>query len=170
MKKTRTKILAGTALLLGVALAAGIVWAKATKTAVSGTYESEFGSPERMWIDDEGVLHVRRMPTKLTFPAVGTTGDLVGTGTGMVNVNLDLVTGTEDLQSFWIWNVSWGSLSGTFEGRLDLEAEEHIGYGTAVLHGTAGDFVGMKMLIDVRAYGIGKPVEFEGIVLDPHGE
>lgn len=171
MKKAKTMILAGTALLLAVALAAGIVWAKATKTAVSGTYTSIIvGEPERSWIDDEGILHVRRMPTLITFAD----GDLVGTATGIVNLNLTWTSeepsGTGDVTSFWTMNVSWGGLSGTFEGRFTADVIEHWADAKAVLHGTAGDFVGMKMLLNIHGGSFGTPLEYEGIVLDPHGE
>jgi len=170
MKKTRTKILAGTALLMGVVLAAGILCAKATKTPVSGTYSSEIvGPPERQWIDDEGILHIRRMPTLATFSAPGS--DLVGTVNGIANFNLTWPSGTGDGSAFWIMNVSWRGLSGTFEGRFTADIVEHYAAeAKAILHGTAGDFVGMKMLLSIQGGSYGTPLEFEGIVLDPHGE
>ena len=166
MKKAKIKILAGTALLLAAMLVAGIVWAKATKAAISGTYTSMIvGEPERSWIDEEGILHVRRMPTLTTF----TSGDLVGTVNGIANYNLTWPSGTGDGSAFWVMNVSWQGLSGTFEGRFTADIVEHWAEAEAILHGTAGDFVGMKMLLSVEGGSYGFPLEFDGVILDPHG-
>ncbi len=170
MKKRNVMILSGIAVLFSVIFAMTVVGAKATKTAVSGTYSSIIvGSPERMWTSGGGILHIRRMPTQLTFPAPGTTSDLVGTGIGVVNLNLD-PSGTGDVTSFWTLNVSWGSLSGTFEGRFTAKVIENVADAKAVLHGTADDFVGMKMHLKIHGGSFGTPLEFEGIILDPHGE
>jgi len=171
MKKRKVLILSGVVVLFGVLFAMTLVGAKATKTAVSGTYSSIIvGEPERSWIDDEGILHLRRMPTLITFPAPGYTGDLVGTATGISNFNLTWPSGTGDGTSFWTLNVSWRGLSGTFEGRFTADIIEHWAEAEAILHGTAGDFVGMKMLLNIHGGGFETPLEFEGIVLDPHGE
>ena len=171
MKTTRTKILAGVVLLAVVLLITGIVWAKATKTAVTGitlVTPSE-QEPLREWIDDDGIWHVRGEVADYEF-----LGDLVGTGVGVVNLNLDLSTGNGDESGYSTSELTWGELSGTFEGHFSVTYTGWVGVGHGVYHGT-GDFAGMKLMEDFTIDFTVTPeppyvVNFEGIILDPHGE
>ncbi len=87
MKRTRIRILAGVVLLAAVLLITGIVWAKATKTPIAGTQTVQStGDPAPDWVDDEGIIHYRGLPGVMTFP----TGDVTGTGSYVVNVNLSV--------------------------------------------------------------------------------
>jgi hypothetical protein len=173
MKKTRTKILAGVVLLAAVLLITGIVWAEATHTPIAGTETiTVTGPPVRLWEDDEGIAHYRGLPGVIDFPS----GDLDGTGSFVVNVNLDPVTGNGDESGAATINVTWGELSGTFEGRLTATFTAGISSGTVVYHGISGDFQGMKMMmsysLDTTTGPPGTPwlATYEAIVLDPHGE
>ncbi len=173
MKKKRTKILAGVVLLAAVLLITGIVWAKATKIPIAGTETiTVTGPPVRDWVDDEGIAHYRGLPGVIGFPS----GDLVGTGSFVVNVNLDTVTGNGDESGAARINVTWGTLSGTFEGRLTAIFTAGISNGTAVYHGISGDFQGMKMMMSyilnttTGDVGTPWPATYTAIVLDPHGE
>jgi hypothetical protein len=168
MNKTRTKILAGVVLLAAVLLITGIAYAKATKTPVTGTTEVvPRGSAEREWIDDDGILHIRGESADYVF-----SGDLVGTGLGVVNINIDPLTGNGDESGYSTSELTWGELSGTFEGSFSVTYTGGVGVGHGVYHGT-GDFAGMKLMEDFTVdLTIGPPyvVNFEGIILDPHGE
>ena len=173
MKKTRTKILAGVVLLAAVLLITGIVWAKATKTQISGTQTVEVtGTPERLWVDDEGIVHYRGLPGVIGFPS----GDVEGEGSYVVNVNLDPATGNGDESGTATLNLTWGELSGTVEGRFTGIYTAGISNGTGVYHGISGDFLGMKMMWSYILDGTTGPVgsvwgaTYTAIVLDPHGE
>ena len=172
MKKARTKILAGVVLLVAVLLITGIAWAKATKTPISGTQTVQStGTPVRFWVDDEGIVHYRGLPGVMTF-----SGDVVGTGSFVVNANLDTVTGNGDESGTATADLAWGELSGTIEGRFSGTYTAGISYGTGVYHGTGGDFLGMKMMWSYILDGTTGPVgtvwdaTYTAIVVDPHGE
>jgi hypothetical protein len=172
MKNTRTKILAGVVLLAAVLLITGIVWAKATHTPISGTQTVQStGTPVRFWVDDEGIVHYRGLYGVMTF-----SGDVVGTGSFVVNANLDPATGNGDESGTAAADLTWGELSGTIEGRFTGTYTAGISYGTGVYHGTSGDFVGMKMMWSYILDGTTGPVgtvwdaTYTAIILDPHGE
>ncbi len=171
MKKTRTNILAGVVLLTIVLLITGIAWGKATKTPISGTLTVQMaGPPMRYWVDEQGIAHYRGLPSVYDFIS----GDLDGTGSSVVNVDVDLATGNGHESGAATYNVTWGELSGDFEGRLTGTYTAGICTGTAVYHGISGDFVGMKMMMSY-SYVLGIPgepwpVTYQAIVLDPHGE
>jgi len=166
MKKTRTKILAGVVLLVAVLLITGIVWAKATETPVIGTRTVTPLSPGRQWTDDDGIWHIRGASGVVDY-----SGDLVGTGTYKVNLNLDMFTGNGDENGYSVSQLTWGGLSGTFEGSFSVTYTGFVGIGHGVYHGT-GDFAGMKLMEDIIVYLLADPifVDFDGIILDPHGE
>ena len=166
MKKKRTKILAGVVLLAAVLLITGIAWAKATKTPVTGITEVfPRGSAVREWVDDDGIWHVRGEVVDYVF-----SGDLVGEGVGVVNINLDISTGNGDESGYSTSELTWEGLSGTFEGSFSVTYTEWVGVGHGVYHGT-GDFAGMKLMEDFTIVLV-EPyvVNFDGIILDPHGE
>jgi len=171
MKKTRTKILPLLVLLNATLVVTGIVWAEATHTPISGTQTLTMsGLPARYWIDDEGIAHYRRLPAVMDF----TSGDLDGTGSTVVNVDVDLLTYNGHVSGTAMINVTWGELSGTLEGRGSGTYTAGICNGTFVYHGVSGDFEGMKMTMSF-SYALGEPydpwpVTYQGIVLDPHGE
>ncbi len=164
-------MLTGMLLLTIVMLITGIAWAKATKTPISGTQTVQStGTPARLWVDDEGILHYRGLPGVMTFPS----GDVTGTGSYVVNVNLDLATGNGDESGAATLNLTWGELSGTIEGRFTGIYTAGISNGTGVYHGISGDFVGMKMMWSYQFtagdVGVPWPTTYTAIVVDPHGE
>jgi hypothetical protein len=170
MKKTRTNILAGVVLLAAVLLITGIVWGKATKTPIAGAMTvTVSGPPSRFWRDHQGVAHYRGLPAVLDF----TSGDLVGTGSTVVNVNFDPATGNGDESgAAMLVNVTWGGLIGTLEGRQNGTYTSGVCTGTAVYHGVSGDFEGMKMTMSYSHLlsDVGFDATYTAIVLDPHGE
>ena len=170
MKTTRTKILAGVILLAAVLLITGIAWAKATKPPVTGTtLVTPRGIALMEWIDEDGIWHIRGEVADYEF-----FGDLEGVGVGVVNINLDFSTGNGDESGYSTSELTWGELSGTFEGRFSVTYTGWVGIGHGVYHGT-GDFAEMKLMEDFTI-NLADPeappyvVDFEGFILDPHGE
>jgi hypothetical protein len=140
--------------------------AKATKTPVAGKFVVKPGEGDS-WIDDEGIWHTRGAPAALEF----IDGDLGGTGVAIVNVNLNLMTWDGDESGSVTMELTLGSLSGTFEGRLSNTYTAGAGAGHGVYHGT-GDFAGMKLMINTSFSllgGVPFEVSYWGIILDPHG-
>jgi len=171
MKTIRSKILVGLLLIAVVLIITGIVWAKATKTAVTGTtYVIPSGQePLREWIDEDGIWHVRGEVANYIHE-----GDLEGTGVGIVNLNLDFSTGDGDESGYSTSVMTWEGLSGTFEGSFNMLYTGWVGVGHGVYHGT-GDFTGMKLMEDFIIDFTVTPeppfvVNYEGTILNPHGE
>lgn len=144
---------------------------KATNTAVTGTrFVIPSGqTPTREWTDEDGVWHVRGSVAFVDFE-----GDLVGPGIAVVNLNLDRATGNGDESGYLTAELTWGELSGTFAGRFSLTYTGWVGVGHGVYHGTGG-FAGMKFMEDFVIDFTATPVppyavDFDGIILDPHGK
>ncbi len=154
--------------LIGLLLTAGYAWAEATETPVAGERSviPRAELPKRDWVDDELVWHVRGARADLVL-----SGDMVGTGLAIVNFNLDLMTGDGDESGWVTLELTWGDLSGTFEGRFSTTYTNGAGTGHGVYHGT-GDFAGMKFMEDFSVVLDEPPyvATYEGIILDPHGE
>lgn len=163
MKRPRTKILTGIALLAAVILVAGIVGAKATRTAVEGDVVITSYSPGREWWSN-GILHMRDVG--MTFAM---TGDVQGTGGGTVNNNFDPQTGNGQGWGTEFLDVTWGDLSGTFEGSWTQKVTNFQIVGESVLHGS-GDFAGMLMKSTFTATWGAPGYGYEALILDPHGE
>ena len=148
------------------------VWAtgtaKAIKIEVTGTtwVTPREQEPLRDWIDDDGIWHVRGAVADYEF-----VGDLTGDGIGVVNINLHPITGNGEESGCSISELTLGDVSGTFEGRFSVKYTGWVGIGNGVYHGTGG-FAGMKLMQDFTIdLTTGEPyaVNFEGIILDPHG-
>ncbi len=150
-------------LVVSLLLATSGVQAKATKTPFTFTAaDIALGEPEREWVDDEGILHVRNQAYQFVV-----SGDFDGTLSGLVNVNMDLATGDGDGFGTLLLAVTGGG--GTFEGRFTATFEGGAISGEFVGHGT-GDFEGMKIMGTFAPAGPPPAgLNFEGIVLDPHG-
>ena len=153
------------------ALVLGNVGNGATHTPISGTLTvAVVGQPMLNWEDDEGITHYCGLPAAYEFLS----GDLAGTGGSMVNVNIDPLTGNGDESGASMFNVTWGELSGTLEGRLSATYTAGFSTGTAVYHGVSGDFKGIKLMmsyiLDTTTGPAGTPwlVTYQAIVLDPH--
>ncbi len=155
----------GLLILVGVLLAAttGVMAKPATKTPFTAEQVfDEMDDPEREWVDDDGVLHSRRAPAEFSV-----TGGLVGTGSIVHNQNVDITTGDGDGFGSFFLDVTWGGLSGTFEGRYSGTITAGIFSADFVGHGRGG-FDGMKIM------GSGFPTDpttfaITGIILSPHG-
>ena len=115
--------------------------AAATRVPVSfvATLYVPTGPPDRTWVDDEGVTHVRG------FHAVSdVVGDWVGSEVVDFNQNVDAAGNGDGFASF-VFDVTWAGLSGTFEGRTSVSIEAGVTTADFVMHGT-GEFEGMKAM------------------------
>ena len=158
-------------LSIGLSVALGLlllvpssVRAIATETPyhVTGTV-LHIGNPVRIWVDDEGVRHVRG---RLIMQALA--GDFVGTRVANQSLNIEVSTGNGDGFGSFVETVEWQGLHGTFEGRLTIVSTGGSFVVTTEGHGT-GDFEGMQNR-EVFSAAIGVPTfEGDGIVLNPHG-
>jgi len=147
------------------------VQAKATRTPFTGRETfAPVGDPERAWVDDDGIQHVRGFPILGTFD-----GDLFSWSNDVVfGFNLDLATGDGNGFGTCDFDVTWGEDSGTFEGRFIAKIIGGVGGVFTVDfsgHGS-GDFEGMKIMGtgtgSMTGPGTGW-LEHEGIILNAHG-
>jgi hypothetical protein len=128
----------------------------ATRTAVTFTDTTvSTGTPERMWISDDQMLHVRGQ-TQTT----AVTGDLTGSFQLDVNLNLDLTTGSGVLFGDFTLTTTSGTWTGAFNGTISPD-------------GVSGRFVGQgddgsKITGTFTSIG---PDSFlnEAVILAPHG-
>lgn len=124
--------------------------------------------PGESWISD-GILHVRGEECSFVFIS----GDFVGGGTVVNDVNRNVVTGHGTGIGRVVLNVEWGELSGTFEGHTVLKiGDRGLTTNNAYCHGT-GDFEGMTSMSSFVVLGPPVPgtlIVENGVILDPHGE
>ena len=119
------------------------------------------GPPDRQWVDDDGVTHVRG------FHAISdVVGDFVGTEVVNFNQNIDALGNGDGFTSF-VFDVTWDGLNGTFEGRASVSIEAGVITADFVMHGT-GDFDRMKTMGRARQREDGSFLH-EGVVLIPGG-
>ena len=92
--------------------------------------------PERVWVDDAGVSHIRRL--LFVGPVAG---DLVGTDFILYNENVDTTTGDGDNFGTFVFETVIDGRSGTFEGHFSgpiiggLIQPDFVGQGTGELRG-----------------------------------
>jgi len=160
------------ALLAGVVLMTGIVWAKSTEYSVNCEFKYGSTSMAKNWTDDEGVQHLRGITYWLK--SVAASGNMEIDIAGVCNHNRDLNTGDGN---FWGKDhevvVTWNGLTGTFRGSHDgIRVNFTEASSSHVYQGIDGAFVGWKL----RLNGIWnmdpavKAGDFEGILHNPHGD
>ena len=88
---------------------------------------SSSGTPEKIWVDDEGMTHVREAPFTLTV-----SGDIVGTGTALVSTNFDAADNGDQHGSLTISPAT----GGTWAGHFEMTFIAGVGSGNIVAHGT----------------------------------
>ena len=117
---------------------------------------------ERMWFSDDGILHMRGAPHDGIV-----SGELVGTltYTGDINLNMETYDGTG--QGILCLSVTYGDLSGTFQGRMVIKVNGGYITGMFICHG-AGDFEGMHLKGTCEG-GMGGTYSADAIILNPHG-
>jgi hypothetical protein len=138
-----------------------------TFTPVSGDAHWVIVDPGKVWIDEEGIQHIRDAVMEWEF--LTGEGDLVGSGWGIYNMNIDPLTGEGDTQGFHYLDLSFGPLSGTFAGHADCVINGFVMAGDYIAHGDGG-FEGMKLKMGVTlVFGSGM-AEYDGILHDPKGK
>ena len=134
------------------------------KTPISFEFTNDpDGTFEKEWYSAHGrILHMRGSPHDGDV-----WGDLEGTliYVGDIELNMETFDGTG--QGIVCFDVNYGELSGTFEGRMVIKVNG--GYITAmfVCHGD-GDFEGMKLKGTAEG-GMGGTYMADAIILNPHG-
>ncbi len=90
MKKATFTLGAGLILLTGWLLVPGIASAQALKTPIEGSWTNGrlLGEPEREWVDEDGITHVRGQRYRCRHA-----GDVLGREDGVFGSDLDLDAG-----------------------------------------------------------------------------
>jgi hypothetical protein len=165
------KLAMGVLVTIGLTLALGTAEAKSIEVPKHGqtTAVFDFG-PATIWVDEQGVQHVRGALYYEEF--VGEAGGFPYTGAavGVFNWNLDLQTYNGDGQARTTYTSHWGNLSGTTEGNVDLIITAGVFEGTWNWSQCTGDFEGMHMrgtIVGDLASAIGI---VDGIIHIPSGE
>jgi hypothetical protein len=173
MKTANLTLGAGLILLAGSLLVPGITSAQALKTPIEGSSAncSNLGEPEREWVDEDGITHVRGQRGRCDW-----SGDLQGR----------FPSGGERFVANWDWDLADGPYfehgTDSFSGRLFGKVVEATGHYTfecigpfqmatciveAVWHLEDGRLVKFTMN---WVEGDGDPTfPYTGIVLDPPG-
>jgi len=125
-------ILALVSSLNATSLAADVNMAvvKTPYTVTTGPY-TLVDLPQRAWVDEEGILHIRGLA------AIGqVAGDYGGTILIVQDENVDTITGDGDYHGYFIWETVIDGRSGIFEGRYSGNIH---GFSGAVLSGLYTD-------------------------------
>jgi len=165
MKRTRTKILAGVALLIGLIAVVGIVGGQATRTTIAG-YVDIGPSVGGEWWESGPISHGRGV--MVNYDVYDSSDTLIGTGSGVVNVNYNRETGDGQEWGSMTFDMTLGGV-GTFEGRFSERISNWYVEGQVVLHGT-GDSAGLMAKGSFAGPWLNAIRPFELVILDPHGE
>jgi hypothetical protein len=159
-------------LLAGVVMITGIAWAKATEYSVNCTFTYGSTSMAKYWADEDGVEHIRGIVFFLNSDP--NNGNITINAAGVCNHNREMVvTGEGDFWGYEYAQVTWGDLTGTFQGSHGGIRKNF--YDSSAVHiydGIDGDFIGWKLRLNAT-YNMHPDVKagsFEGTLLNPHGE
>lgn len=159
------------AFAIAAVLAAGTipVTAKATKNDYTGIATLiEVTGPEKQWIDEAGILHIRGLRQVKTIA-----GGMVGTMVIMVNIDVDAVTLNGVGRGKWTYDVSWDDQHGLFDctwhGTYTGPDAFFEGWGICHGVGETRPITGRGYLYDLVP-GDHNVMVVEGTFLDPHGE
>jgi hypothetical protein len=125
-----------------VSLTAAPAAARATRINYEA-YEcavAPWGEPERMWVSEDGVLHMRGFLIENLIESK----NLYLAGINRVYSNLDLNLATGEGHAYGRVLITPFEKSGTWEGRFSTHVSPNGIQGKAVVHGT-GELTGMKM-------------------------
>lgn len=174
MKRLRHLVLLTLTIAAALSAFTAPVTAKATKTAfwaVEGQGEV-LEPPEKVWVDDANILHMRGEVAQRPFVR----GDFEGYAQFTMNLNLDLTTGEGvGWGDVTLHVTSWQGRHGTFQGHFNIKLPLGPDTGTRkelIAHGT-GDMEGMKLVADFSNLPTENGEErmlLEGTILDPHGD
>ena len=159
----KTNLLMSMVLTAAMLLVTGIAWGAATVVDVSGEqFTVGIIDPGTIWVDDEGITHVRGLILEVSF-----TGDIQGSAIQGLNYNIDAF-GNGDLHGTAVFvGTIFGddaSLGGRFAGDISggVFSADSIG------HGTIGGDQAHSRLTTTGVLGSGYAT-YEGTILFPHG-
>jgi hypothetical protein len=159
-------------LLAAVALMAGIAWAKTVEYSVNCTFTYGGTSTAKYWTDEDGLAHVRGIVYLLDSDP--NSGNVTINVAGVCNHNMDMnITGEGDFWGHDCAQVTWGDLTGTFQGiHGGTRTNFYDGASIHVYECVDGDLLGWKLRLKGtwNMHPDAKAGSFEGTLLDPHGE
>jgi len=167
MSRKTVTIMFSVVFIASVLLVPGVSWDKATTEEVSAVMtRTGVIPPYKQWIA-ENILHIRGQTE------IGEiTGDLEGTYTAVGNTQLDLLTGEGQNVGKGVLILTGAGRTGVFEciyvGKLSDFGDSFILW--TVAHGISGDVEGMKLMGTATWSSADGSYDFEGLILDPHGE
>ena len=160
------------AVLACVVLITGIAWAKTVEYSVNCTFTYGGTSTAKYWTDEDGVAHVRGIVYLLNSDP--NSGNITINMAGVCNHNMEMVVAGEG--DFWghdCAQVTWGELTGTFQGI-------HGGTRTNFYDGTSihvyecidGDLIGWKLRLKGtwNMHADAKSGSLEGVLQNPFGD
>jgi hypothetical protein len=170
MKKQRGIVPFALVLLMSVVFVSGTALGESIEIPVSGDMISSVIDPGHQWIDDEGITHIRGW----IQDEEGTGQDDYGiplwfAGIWEGNFNFD-ETYTGDLAGFGTYEMTYGELSGTIEGRVTMTMTYGLISGEFNLGHGGGDFEGWHFRGTFTSIFGSGVLEWEGVLHNPHGE
>ena len=167
MSRKTVTIMYSVVFIASVLLVPGVSWDKATTEEVSAVMtRTGVIPPDKQWVA-ENILHLRSQTEMGEI-----TGDLEGTYTAVGNTQLDLLTGEGQNVGKGVMILTGADRTGTFEciyvGKLSDFGDSFILW--TVAHGISGDVEGMKLMGTATWSSADESYDFEGLILDPHGE
>jgi hypothetical protein len=166
MSRKNVTIIYSVVFIVSLLLVSQVSWAQATRTAVSGIMiTTGVGGPDKEWIVGNN-MHLRGISEMGVV-----TGDLEGTFDVLGNYHLNLLTGEGQSSGKGTFILTGNGLTGTFEGTY---VGKLIDFGDSlttflVAHGISGEVEGMKFF-GTATFSWPGPYQYEGYILDPHGE
>ena len=150
-------------LVVGVAAATTIDPTLGHRTPITFGFTNDYdGTYDRSWYSEDGKLHMRG------GGHIGDVwGDLEGTlsYSGDINLIMEPLDGTGG--GILCFTVTYGELSGTFEGRMVIKVAGGYITGMFICHGD-GDFEGMKLKGTCEG-AMGGEYSAIATILNPHG-
>lgn len=127
-------------------------------------------SQATIWVDDEGIQHVRGAVYYEVIGGEAGGFPIGGNNVGQMNWNIDPVTGDGDAHAFSTLEGFWGNLIGTFSGVGDFLIAGGIYEATFTWSHGGGDFAGMRVVGSATGVFGATQNHSEGIVHLPQGE
>jgi len=153
-------------LLAGLLLVAGVAWAQAEETPITVQFVfcNDVGEPERFWVDEDGIEHVRDQ-----FNRCDARRDMIGTELAWSSWDLDRDTGYYLERGYYAFTgrILGGEMT-TGVGHYTLEGNKIDGawYYTSddLMHLDGGGLVKLS-----GTWEGGKRIIYKGVLLDPPG-
>jgi hypothetical protein len=130
-------------MVLALVVAASIATAGTMLIPVSGEEHLTIVDPGVQWTDDDGITHMRGLTYESVLSGHDADGvPIAGTGTYVLNVNVDLSTGDGEVQATGISEQQYGDLSGGWRANFTATITGFVYDGMANCPRGSGDFTG----------------------------